>query len=238
MARIYKTLFCCLLLLQAIGATAQCEGGNFRAFGGTTNDFGTTLTVDTSGQLVGAGLFTDTISFDSDTLVADSIADIYLVRTDDNIAASWAQHIPCTGECAPSQVITGADNNIYITGFFVDSITFGSTTLVSKGPESDVFLAKYDSLGTLIWVLSEGDSSADVAKALALDGSGHLYVAGSFRDSTQFDDTLDVARYFKNDAFLARYDTAGNFEWLRYGGSMKDDFASGLQVDNSGNAYP
>ena len=44
---------------------------------------------------------------------------------------------------------------VYVTGCFHDTANFNTETLISNGGY-DAFIAKYDSLGNLIWVKKEG----------------------------------------------------------------------------------
>ena len=63
--------------------------------------------------------------------------------------------------------------NSYVTGFFADSATFGAgevneTTLTSPG-SPDIFLAKYNTDGLLLWVKQAGGSADDLRDRLPGD---------------------------------------------------------------------
>ena len=60
-----------------------------------------------------------------------------------------------------------ANGNSYVTGYFVGSATFGSTTLTSAGSSKDVFVAKYDASGNAQWAKSAGGTSTDVGYSIA-----------------------------------------------------------------------
>ena len=85
--------------------------------------------------------------------------------------------------------VDGAGNS-YITGRFQGSAAFGAgetneTTLTSAGI-SDIFVAKYDASGDLVWAKRAGGTSRDSGEGIAVDGSGHSYVTGYFEDSATF----------------------------------------------------
>lgn len=108
-----------------------------------------------------------------------------------------------------------ASNNVYVTGYTFTGTLYDFTTL------------KYDQLGNLLWTVhyngpANGD---DFASAIALDGSGNVYVTGK---STGTGTGLDYA--------TVKYNSAGVQQWaVRYNNPLAngDDEASVLLVDNS-----
>ncbi len=133
----------------------------------------------------------------------------------------------------------GSDNdgNIYVTGGFQISVTFGSTTLYSSGGR-DMFLVKYDSAGVAQWAVSAGGSSAsERGRAIAVDGAGNCYVAGYFYMTATFG-SITVTSNGGYDAYIAKYNTSGVVQWVKTaGGSTDDDNAYGVSIDANGNCY-
>ena len=81
-----------------------------------------------------------------------------------------------------------------MTGRFQGTATFGpgeanETTLTGAGPR-DVFVAKYDSTGALVWakqaVAGTGGSDVDWGQGIGVDGSGNSYVTGFFNGTAIF----------------------------------------------------
>ena len=50
----------------------------------------------------------------------------------------------------------------------------------------DTFLAKYDTVGMLLWVTQSNGSSIETGNRVALDASGNSYVTGAFEGSATF----------------------------------------------------
>ncbi|MBI2303339.1 MAG: SBBP repeat-containing protein [Chloroflexi bacterium] len=71
-------------------------------------------------------------------------------------------------------------------------------------------------------------NSTDEARAMAVDGSGNVYVAGVSAGSDGYFDYATI-----------KYDTGGNQVWVaRYNGpGNADDMARALAVDGAGNVY-
>jgi hypothetical protein len=64
-------------------------------------------------------------------------------------------------------VTTDAFNNVYVTGLFRNTISFGTFTLTSAGL-NDIFIVKYDAVGNVIWAKSEGSIGDDFGQSILL----------------------------------------------------------------------
>src|SRR5690606_38757563 len=78
-----------------------------------------------------------------------------------------------------------ASDNVYVTGEFTGLGYFGTTSVGSTGG-SDIFVAKYNTSGSLLWVNHLGGPESDFGNSIAVDGSGNAYVTGGFRNSISF----------------------------------------------------
>ncbi|MCH8271290.1 MAG: hypothetical protein IH985_08805 [Planctomycetes bacterium] len=112
-------------------------------------------------------------------------------------------------------------------GVMVAGFTLGSLGGPNAG-RLDAFLARYDSAGNRLWIRQFGTSTWDVANALAPDGAGGVLVAGYTSGS------LGGPNAGSADAFLARYDNAGNQLWIRQFGTSQYDEARALAPDGEG----
>src|SRR5262249_42948835 len=85
-----------------------------------------------------------------------------------------------------------------------------------------------------------GGSSVDVARGIATDAAGNVYVAGG-TDSINLGATMGVFQGANaagpGDAFVAKFSPAGALIYLTYIGGKQDDFSVSLAVDSAGNAY-
>lgn len=119
--------------------------------------------------------------------------------------------------------------NLYITGYFQDEITFDNCTLKSLG-SSDIFLAKFDSDGGLLWAKQAGGTYsenliiAEFAKKIKIDNQGNIIIAGCFMWQAFFDSTSLRGRGYM-DIFVAKYNASGKVIWVKgYGGNEHDFF--------------
>lgn len=138
-------------------------------------------------------------------------------------------------------VATDAAGNVYIAGTFRGTVDFdpsGSTAnLISKGG-NDVFVAKYTSLGVLVWAKSFGNAANDLVNDLAVDSSGNVYATGCFSGTVDFDPDAGQTKLTsagKADIFVVKLDDTGALTWARRMGGNGNDCGTGIAVDPDGN---
>ncbi|GIV54088.1 MAG: hypothetical protein KatS3mg039_0606 [Candidatus Kapaibacterium sp.] len=133
----------------------------------------------------------------------------------------WAQQIGgASFDTCRSIVLDSRQLYVHVAGTFANSTSVNGTTLTSYG-ESDMFVARFDSDGNLIWIRNGGGNRSDEGCCLAIDNNDNLFVAGIFRSPTaQFGgvtvtraSTLDVT-----NAYLALYNSSGNAVQVAVGG--------------------
>jgi len=111
-------------------------------------------------------------------------------------------------------VVFGAGGRSYVIGSFRDSADFGDGTSLTSVGDADVFVAKYDADGSLLWVRQGGGVDLDQGHAVAIDGAGNVLAGGQFRESVTFGPfTLGGPSIY--GAFLVKYDPDGNVLWAR-----------------------
>lgn len=148
------------------------------------------------------------------------------------------------GRSTVTALRAGPSGSYYLTGTFRGTVTFGNFTLTTAGVE-DVFVAKLDAADNYVWVARAGGSNSEASNDLALDASGNVYVAGSFKSGTaDFGSiTLNQSIVGAFKTFVAKLNPTGNWVWAvqadgGFGGIYSyNDSAAGLALDNVGNIY-
>ncbi len=139
------------------------------------------------------------------------------------------------------KMCTDDAGNIYITGSFTSDVTFGSTSMTSFGG-SDIFLAKYNELGNLSWVISAGGTLNDVSNDIGIDSLGNIYITGTFKElaffgATQVQSSGSGATNQDQEIFVAKYSTDGDLVWVRTAGGYFDDRGLGIYTEANGDCY-
>jgi len=134
-------------------------------------------------------------------------------------------------------IAVDAYGNSYITGYFRESATFGTTTLTSSSDYgSDIFVAKMDINGNWLWAKQAGGTDYHGGYGIAVDANGNSYVTGYFSGSATFGTTTLTSSGYE-DIFVAKLDINGNWLWAKQAGGTSSDIGYGIAVDAYGNSY-
>ena len=216
--------------------------------GGSTlyDDYGLAIAVDSQGNSYVTGAFSGDASFGTNTLHNVGGSEILVLKYDTNGNLLWARQAGGTSLNSGRGIAVDAAGNSYVTGYFQSVGTFGTTNQVtlttSVVGDYDIFLAKYDGTGELVWVRQAGGSLNDVGFGIAVDSGGNSLLTGYFNSSTaMFDDTnlhnSNLVSTNSPDIFVAKYNSSGNVVWARQAGGAGIDEGFAIAVDFQGNSY-
>jgi len=127
------------------------------------------------------------------------------------------------------------EGNCYITGYFFNTVDFGSTTLTSSG-DSDIFIAKLDSEGNWLWARSAGGTGSEYPYGIAIDNDGNVYVTGNFT-GTSVIGIVPLISAGIGDVFVAKLTTDGTWLWAQRAGGVNNESSESITIDDSGNCY-
>ena len=132
---------------------------------------------------------------------------------------------------------TDAAGNTYIAGFFIEQTNFGLGNVTAYGGDgSDIYLAKYGPTGTLLWMKRAGGTEDDFAYDIEVDAAGNSFVIGHFQETATFG-TQTVTSAGVYDVFVAKYNTAGDVQWVQRYGGASSDLGYSIALDPSGNLF-
>jgi len=191
-----------------------------RQTGTPANDFGYGVAVDGAGNAFITGTTDGSLGGPN-----AGWGDAFMAKYDASGTQLWVRQFGTSTDESGSGVAVDGAGNAYITG-----LTYGSLGGPNAG-DYDVFLAKYDTSGTQLWVRQFGTSTNDQGWALAVDGAGNAYITGNTLGS------LGGPIAGGYDVFLAKYDASGTQLWTRQFGTSTSDQGYGVAVDGAGNAF-
>ncbi len=153
----------------------------------------------------------------------------------------WARTASTMNHSGGSWITTDQVGNAYITGAFTQDMILGTDTFFYMGSFPDVFLAKYNSSGNILWARSIGSEWDDRIGNPSIDDGGNVYISGDFRGSSVIigSDTLlnQGPVPLTTDIFVVKYGPDGNVLWVRTAGSPGSESGSSTATDGSGNLY-
>lgn len=151
-----------------------------------------------------------------------------------------------------------ASGNMYVAGSFQGEFNpdnSGATidyVLVSNG-STDMYIAKYNSTGSLVWAFGIGGDGDDQLNGITVDASGNVYVAGGITGTTATNIDADPSTNTNNvtgqtitsafDHFVAKYDgtltpsSTSFYQWAFTTGGTGAEQLNSIAVDGSGNVY-
>lgn len=223
--------------------------GNFvwaKTMGGTADDKGFSVDLDASGNVFINGEFAGTADMDPGAAVANLVSggatDLYVCKLDATGNYVWAKDVMSSTADDWATALKVNAGNVYVTGQFsgtADADPSAVTYTLASNGGYDAFVSKIDASGNLVWAKSFGGTSDDNGRAVAVDGAGKVYVAGSFQNTTDFDPAAATSYTLtsngSNDIFILNLDASGNYVWAgQIGGSGYDD-AFYISSDAAGN---
>ena len=156
-----------------------------------------------------------------------------------------------TNTAAGQSVATDAAGNVYVTGYFRDTIDCdpgpGTYALTSAGG-SDMLVAKYTAAGALVWARDLGGSGDDQGRGLAVAANGNVYVTGVFLGTADFDPgsgtyaLTSAGNGTQQNTVVFKLGAAGHLLWARaIGGDSvtgsSNAQSSDIAVAADGSAY-
>lgn len=246
-----KTILSISCLIIAFMANAQVPVPTYqwaKNMGGTSDDYGLSVTTDASGNVYTAGFFQGTADFDpsSATLSYSSSGsdDIFISKLDGSGNLVWAKKFGSTGSDKGNSIAVDASGNVYATGWFNGTVDFDPSTsatfnLTSAGG-TDGFIVKLDATGTFVWAKQIGSTGGDNGRGITVDALGNSYTTGNFSGTVDFDPsaaTFTITSAGSGDAFVSKLDASGNLVWAKTLGGTTDDVGFSIDLDASGNVF-
>ncbi len=201
-------------------------------FGSTSSDLGRGIATDASGNVFVTGFFSGTVSFGGGNLVSAGGSDIFVAKFNGTGAHQWSQRFGGTGSDTGYSLATDAGGNVAVTGNFFGTANFGGADLVSAGG-SDIFIAEYHATGVHLWSRRAGSAGTEFGFAVAADAPGNVFVAGYFTGTVNFGGA-DLVSAGGSDIYVAKYNAAGVHQWSQRYGSPFTDSGYAVVTDASG----
>jgi uncharacterized delta-60 repeat protein len=191
---------------------------SFLAAGGGPSYWIATLGDRATVSEVGAGIAIDSAGNSYVTgYSATTFNNILVAKYDASGVIQWQRTLSSANAEQGTGIALDSSANVYVCG-----------RCLGPGADEGIFIAKYNTSGTLQWQRVLGDAAAAaIGFGIAVDSSGNAYITGATTNSS-------AGSY---DISVSKYNTSGTLQWQRGLGGTGVDFGYGAAVDSSGNAY-
>jgi uncharacterized delta-60 repeat protein len=180
-----------------------------RILGGASLDRANGVSVDSSSNVYAVGRTASTGGGGTDFLIT---------KYNSSGTLQWQQSLGGTGNEIANDVSIDSAGNIYVLGKTIASGGAGGNQL---------FLAKYNSSGTLQWQRTLEGAVTDTGESVAIDSADNVYAVGG----------TDSEGAGGIDLLLAKYNSSGTLQWQRTLGGSSTDAGYGIAIDSSDNVY-
>jgi type IX secretion system substrate protein/beta-propeller repeat-containing protein len=224
--------------------------GNFhwaKKISSTGDDYGYSISLDTSANVYTTGFFRLTADFDPGpstyNLTSAGMTDIFVEKLDSSGNFILAKNMGGPQDDVAYSAIVDASENIFITGQFGGTADFdpgAGTFNLTSGSGANIFMLKLDPSGNFTWATSMTGNGFSISFSIALDPAGNIYTTGYFHDTLDADPGAGIYNLISAgtlDIFFQKSDASGNFAWAKSIGGTGDEMGQSVASDNSGNLY-
>ena len=208
-----------------------------------TGVLGTSLAFSSNDDIYLIGEFRDSANFGDTTIYSSSYnwqTEIFFAKYATNGDLIWVKRTnpPSIGNNDHEPVEIDIDNfdNIYITGRFQGSASFDTINVTAMGGR-DIFLAKLDTSGSVVWVEQIWDNYTNsLVSDMEIDPSGHIYLTGQFQYKIVFN---GYTHWGSNnmEVYILKFNPNGMYSWITTGTGPNNNIANAIAVDDNYNIY-
>jgi len=180
---------------------------------GNSGEQGSEVVIFPNGTSIVTGAFESTATFGGQSITSAGLVDIFVAKYDTNGTVDWVRRAGGLQTDWGTNIARGPAGSVIVAGTFNDTVTFpGQDPLISAGV-GDVFVAKYNTDGTVAWSKRAGNPSHDEPRGIAslLDGSS--IVTGYFMNTATYGpgeaNETSLTSAGQKDIFVAKFNPDG-----------------------------
>ncbi len=229
------TLTLALVFLLEISTGQSFDWATMAGGGGSDQAYA--IATDNEGNSYVTGWFSGSAHFGDIVLNSEGGKDVFLAKYNHAGEVIWAVKAWGIANNAAAGITLDWDNFPIITGWFGESIHFSSEVVLESHGSYDMFVARYNSNGDVIWARGAGGEGDDYGNRLTTNFEHDVIVSGSFKYTAHFGEETTITSEGNRDIFIANYSNTGNFHWVKKAGGVGEDRAYGIICNDDGATY-
>ncbi len=194
--------------------------------GQTQNTRGKNILHNQNNHIYALGQFNGQVQIDGTTINSGANDENgFLVKMTDQIAplsSVWIKEFAGVGDAFPIDLTLDDHDNIYVAGYFINSLSVGNQTIQTASNDKDIFIAKFNSTGQLLQLKGFGTNSDEFINSIYYQ-NGQLLLGGYYIGNTQFGTIPLVGDPFSPVGFICQTDTFLNVNFAEAKGDLATD---------------
>lgn len=195
-----------------------------------TYDYGYAIELDTSNNIYITG-FSESTWGDSPINPHAGSNDAFVAKLNNSGVLQWHTFLGGAADDEAYDIAIDASGNSYIVGG--SDSGWGSPLNLHAGGR-DAFVVKLNSSGVYQWHTYLGGGTTDTSNGIALDGNTNIYISGVSLASWKTPLNPHAGGL---DAFAAKLNSSGDYQWHTFMGDADVDFSYSIDVDGNANVY-
>jgi hypothetical protein len=194
------------------------------------------LALTPAGQIVAAGQYAGTMTFDNGKMLTSAGSDdVFVIKLDASGFTSQTRSFGGMGVEEVNGLAVDSQGAVVITGRFTSAtIDFGNGALTNAGGD-DAFVAKLSPLGSGVWSKAWGDATSQRGLSVAFAPNDEPIVTGTMEGTVDFGNGPKQAPAMAESLYLTRLSADGNAVWSSvFGGPNSNAWGSWVAVAPSG----
>lgn len=153
------------------------------------------------------------------------------------VTAIWSKRFGDNTTQTVTDVAVDGSGNIFVVGYFLGTLDFGTGAALVTAGDSDAFLAKLDPDGNPLWSIRFGGTGPDRIESVGLTSNGDPIVGGSHGAPFSIGMTT-IAHSGGLDAFLIRFSGKdGSLVWRNRFGDAQNQRCGSVSVNAGDDVY-
>jgi hypothetical protein len=202
-------------------------------YGNTGNETVQAMTLDSTGKIIIAAHFSGLANFGGTNFVTTPSGVAIAKYSPTDGSHIWSEgYYGTSSVLSAGGITTDAADNVLTTGYFQGTINLGTTNM-TNADGTDMFVAKYSTLGAPIWSITYPRNAADdIAQDIVCDSNNNVFVTGYTLGYIDFGGGYIISDT-GSDVFVLKLNSSAAFQWARGYGGPRAQRAFSMVIDYS-----